>query len=173
MTNRTDKARQQRETRSAEKRDYVKSLLQGDPKLDDRTLGQLVANKFGSGLARRNMDEVRRALGWTWSGSGRGRHLVRIDAQGPQAPAQAAANGGGQQGQGAASQNAQAPAQAAANATDDERREVELIAQVQALMQRQGYREIVIPATGQAHIKLAVIREKIPGEHVSEQVAIH
>jgi hypothetical protein len=149
---------------SAEKRAYVKEILTGNPRLDDRTLGQLVESKFGSGLARRNMDEVRRDLGWVWKSEPgkRSRTLVQVSTRAantntepPAAPAQTAP----------VVQSRPAPA-----LTEDERREVELINELQALMLRQGYREIVIPATGTAHIRLLVVREKNPGEHVENAV---
>lgn len=161
MANGNQDAQAQREAASKEKRGYVRELLQGNPRLDDRTLGKLVESKFGSGLARRNMDEVRHAMGWTWKGTGRGRQLVQLNAANtnsePAAPA-----------------TTTAPAQQAVKPqpplTADEQLEVDLIAQLQALMQRQGYQTITIPAVGTAHIRMLVVREKIPGEHVEAQV---
>lgn len=162
-------ARSQQSEKSAEKRAYVKALLSGDPHLDDRTLGTLVESKFGSGLARRNMDEVRADLGWVWKHEPgkRSRTLVQVSTRAANtneqpAPAPAPAP--------AAATPAPAPVKAAPVMTDDERREVELINELQALMQRQGYREITIPATGTAHIRLLVVREKNPGEHVENAV---
>jgi hypothetical protein len=159
MSKALDKARAKRSEQSSEKRAYVRSLLTGDPQLEDRTLEQLVVSKFGSGLSRRNMDDVRKALGWVWErGEGRSRRLVRADAvksaAAPQQPAQGA--------------QAAKPVE---GLTEDEQREVELIAQLQALMTRQGYQQITIPVIGTARIDLLVRRAKIPGEHVTEQVA--
>lgn len=153
--------RSKQSEQSAEKRAYIATLLKGDPQLDDRTLGTLVESKFGSGLARRNMDEVRRDLGWVWKREPgkRSRTLVPVNTR-------------------AANTNEQSPAPAPASVsvkgetpvTDDERREVELINELQALMKRQGYRSILIPSEGAAQIRLVVTREKLPGEHVENAV---
>lgn len=142
------------------KRAYVKEILTGNPQLDDRTLGQLVESKFGSGLARRNMDEIRRDLGWVWKHvpGKRARTLVQVSTRAENTnvePTVAAP----------AVQPRPAPA-----LTEDERREVELINELQALMKRQGYRSISIPADGTAQIRLVVTREKLPGEHVENAV---
>lgn len=151
----TNTNRSKQSEKSAEKRAYVKSLLTGDPHLDDRALGQLVESKFGSGFARRNMDEVRADLGWVWKHEPgkRSRTLMQVSTR-------------------AANTNEQpvATSRAAPPATEDERREVDLIHELQALMKRQGYRSILIPADGTAQIRLVVTREKLPGEHVENAV---
>lgn len=163
MTNATlDDARAKQAALSRDKRAYVRSLLTGDPQLDDRTLGQLVQNKFGSGLARRNMDEVRRELGWTWKHEHgkRSRVLVRLDSANTntEAPVAAPAPAPEQRGN-------RAPLSA------DEQREVALIDELRALMQRQGYESIMIPREGVVAIKLVVTKR--PGEHVEALAAHH
>lgn len=57
-------------------------------------------------------------------------------------------------------------------ALDDERLEVQLIAQLQGLMTRQGYQTIIIPVEGAANIRMLVVKEKVPGEHV-ESAMMH
>lgn len=68
--------------------------------------------------------------------------------------------------------SAQAPAAAPTPAPeDDERLEVQLIAQLQGLMRRQGYQAVYVPLEGNATIRMLVVREKLPGEHV--EAALH
>jgi hypothetical protein len=170
-----EKARAARSAESEQKRVYVKSLLTGDPKLDDRTVENLVKNKFGSGLARSAIDAVRYDLGWVWEKEPgrRSRVLVRSEAHAASVGAQATTTRGEPVAVNANAPQADRETERKLRefATDDEKREVELINELQSLMQRQGYREITIPASGQAHIRLFVVREKLPGEHVDAQIA--
>jgi hypothetical protein len=64
-------------------------------------------------------------------------------------------------------------AKGAPSPVDDERREVELVAELQALMRRRNYQAILIPVEGTANIRLTVELAKTPGQHVEADSVVH